>query len=139
MTKCQMKKGFFYLRECENEAVTECTVCGRQFCKDHMRMMPGKNQPACLDCLGKQLQKSKALDKRKDNDYDDYYYDPVWCYGYRHSYYRDHRYSPWYDGDDFDNDYYSDLDVRSFDDKGEEGSGELMAEDYDDNANVFDS
>lgn len=139
MAKCQMKKGFFYLRECENQAVTTCTVCGREFCKEHMRMMPGKNEPACLDCLGKQIQTAKAAKSKSRYDDDDYYYDSAWCYGYRHNYYHNTRYSPWYDGDDINDNYYSDLDVRSFDDKGEEGSGELMAEDYDDNANVFDS
>ncbi len=138
MTKCQMKKGFFYLRECDKDAVATCTVCGRQFCSAHMRMMPGQNQPACLDCLGKQMQTAKAAQKNRDYD-DDYYYDSVWCYGYRHRYYDNTRYSPWYDGDDFEDSYYSDLDVRSFDDQVVDGSGEVLAEEYDDDANVFDS
>ncbi len=137
MANCQMKKGFFYLRECEKQAVETCRVCGREFCSEHMRIMPGKNEPACLDCIGKAMQKKTAARNTADDD-DDYYYDSVWCYGYRHNYYRNNRYSPWYDGDDFSDDYYSELDVRSFNDKSDEGN-ELQAEEFDDSAGVFDS
>lgn len=132
-----MKKGFFYLRECDNQATTSCTICGREFCNEHMKIMPGKNQPACLDCLGKEMQKKKTRKDQSDYD-DDYYYEPTWCYGYRHSYYNNNRYSPLYDGDDFSDSYYSELDVRSFDDKSEDGK-ELLAEEFDDQANTFDS
>lgn len=139
MAKCQMKKGFFYLRECEKQSVSTCTVCGREFCQEHMKMLPGKNQPACLDCLGKEMQRAKSDKARNDYYEDDYYFDPVWSYGYRHSYYRNNRYSPWYDNSSLDDDYYSEFDVRSFDDRAEAGENQLLAEDYDDEANVFDS
>lgn len=141
MTNCQMKKGFFFLRECEKNATSTCSVCGREFCTEHMKMLPGKNQPACLDCLGKQLQtaKTKKL-KDSESDYDDHYYDSTWCYGYRHSYYRRTHYSPWYDSDnDFNDNYYSELDVRSFDDAEENALDSEVGDDFQAEANVFDS
>lgn len=136
-----MKKGFFFLRECENQAVATCSVCGRKFCSEHMRMIPGKNEPACLDCLGKQLQAKKRSKKARetDSEYDDYYYDSVWCYGYRHSYYRNNNYEPWYDGNDLGDDYYSELDVRSFDDVEEDLDSAELGDGFQAEENVFDS
>jgi hypothetical protein len=105
-----------------------------------MRIIPGKNQPGCLDCLGKQMQTQKdEKARKKDDDYDDYYYDSSWSYGYRYHYYRNNNYSPWYDGDDLNDSYYSELDVRSFDDKEIDEVGADDSLDYQAEANVFDS
>ncbi|GAB4272765.1 MAG: hypothetical protein Kow0029_11790 [Candidatus Rifleibacteriota bacterium] len=138
MTNCQMKKGFFFLRDCEKEATISCSVCGREFCPEHIRMLPGQNEPACLDCLGKRMQiANRKKSGRSDYDYDDYYYDSSWSYGYRHRYYLNNHYSPLYDGDDFNDNYYSEVDVRSFDDR-EDDLAEI-GNDYQAEANVFDS
>lgn len=128
-----MKRGFFFLRDCDFPAHDQCTICGKGFCHEHMRIQSGKNAPVCVDCLGKQMQQAK--DK---SSYNDEYYDSTWCYGYRHSYYSSGSYLPWYLGNNHHNQAAFDgYDVRSFDSNpGDDGDS---SDDLDAEANVFDS
>lgn len=138
MENCNMKRGFFFLRDCDHPAHQHCSVCGKAFCNDHLRIKPGTNEPVCLDCLGKIMQQEnqeKTARTRSRNHYDDYYYDTAWCYGYRRNYYGAH-YSPWYMGDRHDA-QFDEHDVRSFEPAGE--NDDFEAEAPDPEANVFDS
>lgn len=129
MTQCNMKRGFFFLRECDHPARAECTICGQSFCNEHLRINPETNAPACLDCLGKIIQKAK----NKDNYHDHYH---TWGYGYRHDYYQN-DYQPFYSGNKSKDDhFFDDYDVRSFDNNSD---NDQDAESFDAEANTFDS
>ncbi len=140
MENCNMKRGFFFLRDCDHPAHQSCCVCGKAFCNDHLRIKPGSNEPVCLDCLGKTMQqqsqdKTKAAGRDRYND--DYYYDDVWCYGYRYNYYSSYR--PWYVGQtsDLQGSHFSENDIRVFEPSAE--IDDMDAEAPDPEANVFDS
>lgn len=133
MDKCSMKTGFFFLRDCDFPAHEQCRICGQYFCNKHLRIQPGTNAPVCLDCLGKEMQQNK-----KQNRYDDDYYDVTWCYGYRHNYYRTTHYSPWYMGHaDNPGQVLDDQDVRSFDSSPDDDND--AGDDFDAEASTFDS
>lgn len=102
-----MKRGFFFLRPCDHPARQQCSMCGRPFCEEHLRIRPGSNAPACLDCLGRAQQKRSLTDG--DNDLE-----PAWCYGYRQTYYAG-GYQPWYFGRRPSNTENEGYDVRVFD------------------------
>ncbi len=102
-----MKRGFFFLRPCDHPARQQCSMCGRSFCEEHLRIRPGSNAPACLDCLGRAQQKRSLTESGDDLE-------PAWCYGYRQTYYAD-GYQPWYFGRRPGNNNKEDYDVRVFD------------------------
>jgi len=80
MNRCQCKAGFFALRDCEWNALTQCAVCRRMICAQHTAK---DSQPAqCLDCSARSAQTTKGA-RNADNDR----YDDDWAYGYRHHYY----------------------------------------------------
>ncbi len=140
MVKCQLKQGFFILRDCEEMAMVTCPVCKRKVCKKHSKIAKGSGTPTCLDCLGKKMQQRKR-ESIRDDEWDDYYYDSSWSYGYRSRYYSNCRYRPWYyGGSSFHDPYYNSYDVRSLDNRNDDG-GELMdsGEDYQAEADIFDS
>ncbi|MDD3147642.1 MAG: hypothetical protein PHD82_10095 [Candidatus Riflebacteria bacterium] len=128
MENCSMKRGFFFLRPCDHPAHQQCSVCGRYFCAEHLRINPGKNEPVCLDCLGKEMQKPQNREKN-----DDEIYEPTWCYGYRHSYYSGCHYRPWYLGrrGSADNDNFDGHETRFFDSE--------VDDNFDDDPNAEDS
>lgn len=129
MDNCNMKRGFFFLRECDHPAREECRVCGKAFCNEHLRIHPQQNAPVCLDCLGKQIQGAKDKSCYKDQY-------QTWGYGYRHNYYQQ-DYTPFYVGHRNSNDdFFDNYDVRSFDTSSE---NDPDAEDFDAEANTFDS
>ena len=141
MENCNMKRGFFFLRDCDHPAHQSCSSCQKSFCAEHLRIKPGVNEPVCLDCLGKAMQQQSQNPKKnngRDSYYDDYYYDNAWCYGYRSNYYSSSRYAPWYLGSASQDDaQFNDHDVRVF-----ESSTDIDdpdAEAFDPEANVFDS
>ncbi|OGK07755.1 MAG: hypothetical protein A2W80_06190 [Candidatus Riflebacteria bacterium GWC2_50_8] len=142
MENCNMKRGFFFLRDCDHPAHQSCASCGKAFCNEHLRIKPGASAPFCLDCLGKTMQQTNQNKDKKvstrDDYYDDYYYDTAWCYGYRSNYYTSGSYKPWYFGTvDADGSEFNDQDIRVF-----EPSAEIEdpdAEAFDPDANVFDS
>ncbi len=137
-----MKRGFFFLRDCDYPAHQHCGECSKAFCNDHLRIRPGSSTPVCLDCLGKKMQKqpldNKEIAKRDDYN-EDYYYDSAWCYGYRSNYYATGHYSPWYFGNHHDNhgSQFTEHDIRVFEPSAE--IDEMDAEAPDPDANVFDS
>ena len=91
-----------------------------------MRGHPETGAPCCLDCVAE-------FGKTAD----DYYYGPVWCFGYRRRFYNDSDYQPMYNGNsDLSLDGFDESDIRSFDtaDEGDDSPAEAF-----DDQSVFDS
>ncbi|MBU1108548.1 MAG: hypothetical protein KKB51_17870 [Candidatus Riflebacteria bacterium] len=147
MENCNMKRGFFFLRDCDHPAHQSCSVCQASFCSEHLRIKPETNEPVCLDCLGRTMQQQQQQQQqnqtlntrnRRNDYYDDYYYDNAWCYGYRSNYYSSSHYSPWYLGNSSrNNSQFNDQDMRVFDNSADINDPD--AEAFDPEANVFDS
>jgi len=100
MTRCQCKRGFFSLRDCDEPVSKTCEQCGRTVCARHLSAASGYTR--CLDCQGRE-----APVRNRETDYDD-----DWVYGYRNNYYRS-GYGPIYTGRYY-SDYYDTYDTRSF-------------------------
>lgn len=142
MDKCEMKEGFFILRDCKNPGTIVCPKCNRKVCSKHSKLLKGSDAPMCLDCIGKAMQSARKSKKSGwSNDWDDdYYYSSGWGYGSRSLYYRQSRYSPWYAGSSFRNDrYYDNFDVRSFDNNEMVEDNTFDNDDFNAEADVFDS
>lgn len=108
MNECMSRQGFFSLRPCGEPAATSCATCGRMVCASHLS--PGSGFTSCLDCVARGVE-GNVLNPPGNQTGDE----REWAYGYRRGYYASHSYSPFYDGDDGDDDYYDDYDLRSFD------------------------
>ena len=96
MNLCQCKSGFFALRGCEWNAITQCASCRRMICAAHTA--EGSAPAVCLDCWARQNQQPSPADANRDA------YDDNWAYGYRSHYYSS-GYRP---------SHYDDQDARSF-------------------------
>lgn len=123
MSKCEIKTGFFVLKDCENAAVDTCSICGRAVCQEHKRFVPEnmrkpeavenlENQICCMDCYADLLEnmynpKNDKKDAAQQNAipkyagvaavgshlYDD---DDSWVFSHRRSYYKTKHYKPHY-------------------------------------------
>lgn len=106
MTGCQCKSGFFALRDCGEQAVTQCLTCQRMVCATHASLESNLTQ--CMDCHARANQGANRSG-----------YDDQWAYGYRHHYYSS-GYAPLYYGSHHHHHYYDQYDTRSFD-QGKDG------------------
>src|SRR5262249_7794622 len=106
MGGCAIKRGFFTLRDCGNQAMNTCQHCLRPVCGEHSVM----RVPAlfCVDCNARQQQTLEA--ERVDAFSAD---DTRSLYTYRHSYYTHSHYQPFYTGYYYSN-YYDTYDARPF-------------------------
>lgn len=81
---CQLQRGFFILRACDQAALKNCGTCNRPVCQSHLSIQSGSQ--LCVDCA-----------QQHTSDY----YDDDWVYSYRNSYYRT-GYRPFlYSGQDY--------------------------------------
>jgi hypothetical protein len=96
-SSCQVKRGFFVLRDCGKTIQFYCSECGRGICEEHRAK--GPSSTICVDCEARQPR--FATDPDED------------IYTYRHQYYQRSDYQPLYGGRNYDS-YYDDYDVRSF-------------------------
>lgn len=60
MARCQVKTGFLVLRDCENEAFDNCSICGCFICPKHKRSHPQTQQTCCIDCYAKSLDEAET-------------------------------------------------------------------------------
>lgn len=60
MANCQVKTGFLVLRDCENEAIDTCSICGCNVCLKHKRAHPQNHQTCCIDCYAKSLDETEG-------------------------------------------------------------------------------
>ena len=72
---CQLKRGFFTLRNCGNQIFETCQNCRRAVC--HLHMTAKSNWQICVEC-------DRAKNNQELQDYDD----QDWLYGYRGWYYQ---------------------------------------------------
>ncbi len=84
---CQLKRGFFVMRDCTNPSVKQCGNCRRFVCEHHSANEPYSN--ICVECAV----------SHSSNYSDDY-----WIYSYRNQYYQT-GYEPF---------RYTDADYASF-------------------------
>lgn len=85
MAECEIKRGFFTLRSCDNLATGQCLKCRRAFCREHAGGGPAAaGGILCVQCAEHPLAES-APD-------DDAIYDQSWRL--RDSYYHDSHYAP---------------------------------------------
>lgn len=128
MSQCEVKKGFFTLRQCESPSKKKCSICQRLICSEHIKKNVAANT-TCIECYA------------KSDDKDDDMFDGTYAYSYRKSYYEDNHYSPFYFGYMQDS-YYDDYDVRAFNKSeayiGEPGDDYSDGDDFDDGDVDFD-
>jgi len=111
MSRCSVRRGMFVLRDCGKPPVYTCVDCSRGMCEQHGSEFQG--DVLCTDCRAKKEEGVKnGASAKKSRMRDDNY--TMWPYYYRHNYYSNYHYSPFYSGHHRDR-YYNDYDVRSFD------------------------
>jgi hypothetical protein len=112
MAACACKRGFFTLRDCENEATGTCNMCGRGICTDHRA--PRVDAVVCVECAARQEEQAATGPPPVEDEIVDPARSTQARYRLRHRMYS-RGYDPpfwgtWY------GDYYSDYDMRHFDD-----------------------
>jgi len=88
---CQIKRGFFVLRDCGQVAPYICHVCSRAVCQEHARLEGTTLR--CLECLARDHDTTAEEPET---------YDWEWVYAYRQAYEADANVTPppIYDNDD---------------------------------------
>ena len=115
---CACKRGFFTLRDCENQATVQCGTCSRRVCEQHLA--PRVDAKVCVECAATQTEE-RAVRVQADPT------DRGLPYRYRSRYYRDYDYQPmWWGSYDpywsgsgyrwYDDPYDDDDDGGGFDD-----------------------
>ena len=112
MAACACKRGFFTLRDCENEATGTCNMCQRAICTDHMA--PRVDAVVCVECAARVEEQQATGPPPVEEEVVDPARSTQARYRLRHRMYS-RGYDPpfwgtWY------GDYYSDYDMRHFDD-----------------------
>lgn len=140
MKRCQIKTGFFVLKECGAIAVAQCSNCKKNFCIDHIfgglqtiqnrkkdeqsgliKTQTGEEPILCLECYA---QKNKETVKKQyqggytsANTTDDL----LWYFYMRDSFYHDTSFRPFDDNDKdsiktHSNDFDDDTSTNTFHD-----------------------
>jgi len=97
---CEIKRGFFVLRDCGQVASHVCHICSRAVCEEHTRLEGATL--CCLECLARDQEDSEESEA----------YDWEWVYYYRQSYEADADTTP--------PPTYDDSDVQAFEQPGGE-------------------
>jgi hypothetical protein len=131
MKRCQMKKGFFVLKECGDVAVAQCYNCKKHFCIAHcqnyfkspseeeqkagLNFIKEPNDPdkiICVECYA--LQHKQELSEKYASGYQQtsHQNDILWYLYMRDSFYSSSQYKPFdsYDAKGFGSGQGSDLD-----------------------------
>ena len=121
MDVCKIKSGFFILRNCNSEAVSVCTSCGRSMCHHHSAI---NTRPlVCIDCSA--VCDESASTQNVDNK------DHNWPYNYRHQYYSYQSSTVILEQSEFNDDNFHEFDADS--------NSELINDLVDSDMDVFDS
>ena len=110
MMGCAIKRGFFVLRDCGNAAMNSCQYCSRPVCQEH-GLMRGQLL-VCLDCQARQQQLTD--EEQKNMMANDGAFGRSGLHTYRHNYYANRNYAPFYTGLYYSQ-YYDTYDARAFD------------------------
>lgn len=95
LNKCEAKRGFFVLRDCNNAAHYQCDECGRSICTECI----AENERICLEC-----EAVNALDDKKLQGDE--------AYKQRHEFYVYRNFSPLYAGQQLQS--FNRYDIRVF-------------------------
>lgn len=129
MSQCAVKRGIITLRDCGNEATDVCAKCARPICREHTKLQG--TEVLCVECYARQADEQEQQAKgggargakggppKPAGDVDEWE-DRSWPYSYRHYYYSNYNYHPFYWGSYYDS-YYDDYDIRSFHNRSGEG------------------
>jgi hypothetical protein len=109
ISTCVVKRGFFVLRDCGKPAMNACSFCSRAVCQEHS-LLRGQT-PVCLDCNARQQQLTD--EEKVDQMASDGTQNRSALYNYRHGYYSQGGYNPFYSGLYYDS-YYDTYDTRAF-------------------------
>ncbi|AJQ92764.1 hypothetical protein [Gynuella sunshinyii] len=129
MSACEVKAGFFVLRQCGDPSEGLCEQCGCAVCGLHLVEVEG--QMLCTDCAavqdeaGEEDEAGNHIAEGDDSD------SMIWAYGYRRHYYHSyHDHNPLDNQQTFDSD-----DVAAF-----SSAAEIRDDAQDDDApSLFDS
>jgi hypothetical protein len=93
--KCQIKKGIFVLRTCEEKSFAVCSVCRREVCAAHIDRSSAA-QITCVECAAEQFKQQKLLKNNPNLPKDTpHILDDFWYYTTRSSFYSSsHNYRP---------------------------------------------
>ncbi len=122
LDRCACKRGFYTLRDCENQATTTCSICSRRVCDEHLA--PRIDAKVCVECAAKQEEQGPQPQHALGPALEPMYSNPTWgAVRYRHRYYGYYDYSPMWWGT-YDP-YWSDYDYRFYggDDDDDDGGG----------------
>ncbi len=72
MSRCCIKRGIWVVRQCENAALTTCSVCGTPACTEHLSVNAQKKF-TCINCLQDRIP-IYAIDDFKEGDVENYIY-----------------------------------------------------------------
>ena len=69
---CREKAGFLFSHTCNNIAVGECSLCGKQVCEDHWPTI--ESVRLCTTCARKAVDDDARRATTKYDDYNPYFY-----------------------------------------------------------------
>lgn len=131
MKRCQMKKGFFVLKECGDVAVAQCYSCKKHFCIAHCHnyfktpteeeqkagqpLLKEPNDPdkiICVECYTRQHKQELSEKYASGYQQTSHQNDILWYLYMRDSFYTSSNYKPFddYDAKGFNGGRGSDLD-----------------------------
>ncbi len=169
MSKCEIKTGFFVLKDCENAAVDTCSICGRAVCQEHKRFVPEnmrkpeavenlENQVCCMDCYADLLENMNKLQNDKNANQRNstakiagaaagapylYYDDDSWMFSHRRSYYKTSHYRPHYHSHSSNSkasdEWFDKNEVRTFSQKTNPEEDGQLRDNFDNEGSAFDS
>jgi hypothetical protein len=101
--KCQIKKGIFVLRTCEEKSFAVCSACRREVCPEHIDKSSA-SQIICVECATEQFKQQKLLTNNPNLPKNSHHVlDDFWYYTTRSSFYSSsHNYRP-FDQSDYRN------------------------------------
>ncbi|HSE99143.1 MAG TPA: hypothetical protein VLD57_12820, partial [Blastocatellia bacterium] len=79
MNGCEVRRGFFVLRDCGEPAFNTCMECGRSMCAAHTSMSEAM---LCVECGARH-----HVNEENNGEEDAGWYDGQQTYAYRHNYY----------------------------------------------------
>jgi hypothetical protein len=100
--KCEIKKGIFVLRVCDEKAFVACSVCRRSVCAQHIDKSSAA-QIVCVECAATQFKQQQSTNKQVLPQKATEVLDNFWYYQTRMNFYHSHSsYRP-FDYSDYKN------------------------------------
>ena len=116
MRKCQVKKGFFVLKDCGSLSVGHCKICRKEVCENHSKHLIEDDRLLCIECFVKHVQQEKPviqdeIARWQTGESRNY---GLWYYYMRDDFYSKENYEP-----------FTDFDANAFNEGSDFGGGEF--------------